>query len=470
MNLHKFKLRLFEPVDIAPLVTFRIAFGILLLWDVWRYFYFDWIDRFYVEPQLLFKYYGFSWVESFSSFGMHAVFAVLGLCCVLIIFGLFYRAAIIVFTFLFCYVFLLDQARYLNHFYLVIIFSVLLCFLPASRDFSLDAKFFKNYRIKKIPRWMLWMVVLQLEIVLIYAGLVKINPDWLQLEPLRMWLDKRRAMPLVGQLFQQDWAVAVASYGVIALHLIGAPLLLWKKTRLIVFAIYCSFHVLNHFVFTIGIFPWLTIAATTLLFSPQSHRNFWQNVLRKRELSFSKDTSLFVPTKLKVLALSSSFFVWFFIQIFFPLRHHLYPDDVAWNEEGHRFSWRMKLRDKKSKAQFSIEDPDTNRIIKINRRDFLTSKQSRLVPCHPDILLQFAHYLDEHFRKQGISDPIVRLNGKCSLNGRDWAPFVDPKLDLSQLDRNLKHNDWILPLTLSLDERRPSYQRVIDRRQRNQAQ
>jgi len=78
----------------------------------------------------------------------------------------------------------------------------------------------------------------------------------------------------------------------------------------------------------------------------------------------------------------------------------------------------MKLRDKKSKAQFTIIDPETKREIKIKRRDFLTSKQSRLVPCHPDILLQFAQYLDAYYRKQGISDPIVRMSGTY-----EWALF-----------------------------------------------
>lgn len=34
------------------------------------------------------------------------------------------------------------------------------------------------------------------------------------------------------------------------------------------------------------------------------------------------------------------------IQIGMPLRHHLDPGDVAWTEEGHRYSWRMKLRSK----------------------------------------------------------------------------------------------------------------------------
>ena len=34
-------------------------------------------------------------------------------------------------------------------------------------------------------------------------------------------------------------------------------------------------------------------------------------------------------------------------QMLFPLRAYaLYPGDVTWTEMGHRYSWRMKLRDK----------------------------------------------------------------------------------------------------------------------------
>ena len=83
-----------------------------------------------------------------------------------------------------------------------------------------------------------------------------------------MWLSTRSDMPLIGYLYTQDWAVAIAAYGVILLHVIGAPLLLWKRTRLAVFIIYAAFHTLNHFTFNIGIFPWLTLFGTLVFFDP----------------------------------------------------------------------------------------------------------------------------------------------------------------------------------------------------------
>ena len=107
-----------------------------------------------------------------------------------------------------------------------------------------------------------------MEVIYIYAGLVKINPDWLALHPLKEWFANRSDYPVIGQFFIKDWAVAMAAYGVIALHLIGAPLLLFKKTRLYVFAVYAGFHLLNVWIFNIGIFPWLTLLSTLIFFDP----------------------------------------------------------------------------------------------------------------------------------------------------------------------------------------------------------
>ena len=41
---------------------------------------------------------------------------------------------------IFIYFFLLEKAEYLNHFYLVILFLILMCFLPAERVLSIDAR------------------------------------------------------------------------------------------------------------------------------------------------------------------------------------------------------------------------------------------------------------------------------------------------------------------------------------------
>lgn len=265
--------RLFAPVDAASLAAFRIAFGALILWDVGVYFAYDLIHYQYLRPLIRFKYYGFDWVEPWPGYGLYIHFGVLGLAALLVMLGLFYRVAIVVLTIAFTYVFLLDQTVYLNHFYFVILLACLLSVVPAHRVWSLDARRRNVATVGTVPGWSVWVLRAQIEIMLLYAGIVKINPDWLRLVPLRDWLADSADLPVIGPLLLLDWVVATAAYGSIVLHVAGAPLLLFRRTRIWAFALYCVFHVSNHVLFNIGIFPWLTIAGTTIFFAPDWPRH-----------------------------------------------------------------------------------------------------------------------------------------------------------------------------------------------------
>ena len=47
--------RLFEPVDIASLVFFRIAFGVVIIYEVWLQFSRGWIKLDYIDPDYHFR-------------------------------------------------------------------------------------------------------------------------------------------------------------------------------------------------------------------------------------------------------------------------------------------------------------------------------------------------------------------------------------------------------------------------------
>ncbi len=269
--------RLFRSVDGASLAAFRAVFGFIMLWEVWRFFRYGWIERYYIAPDFHFTYYGFGWVAPWDGYGMYIHCAVLGVLSFMIMIGACYRLSMVLFFFFFTYIFLLDQTQYLNHFYFVILLAFLMIFLPAHRAYSVDAWLSPEIRSQPVPAWSVWALRAQLEVLYLYAGIVKINPDWLRLEPLRMWFAHMAEASAAGWLLAQDWVVALAAYGSIALHVIGAPLLLWRRTRIWVFAIYCLFHTANHFMFQIGIFPWLTLFGTLIFFDPDWPRQ----VMRK---------------------------------------------------------------------------------------------------------------------------------------------------------------------------------------------
>jgi hypothetical protein len=125
------------------------------------------------------------------------------------------------------------------------------------------------------------------------------------------------------------------------------------------------------------------------------------------------------------------------------LRHLLYPGDVAWTEEGHRFSWRMKLRDKSGSVQLRVRDSVTGKEW-IDSLDELTKRQRRKMATHPDMLLQYAHHLARRHAAEGRTVEVYAA-AEVSLNGREQQLLVDPGVDLSKEPRNLWPASWILP-------------------------
>jgi hypothetical protein len=141
---------------------------------------------------------------------------------------------------------------------------------------------------------------------------------------------------------------------------------------------------------------------------------------------------------------------WAFIQVALPLRHWLYPGEVAWTEEGHRFSWRMKLRDKSGRAEFVLTDPSTGETETINPRRLMPRWQASQVATHPDMLLQFSHMLAERREREGRARPQVRVRALSRLNGRPPKDLVDPTVDLAAEKRSLGRSWWIVPFDESL--------------------
>ncbi len=105
-TLHNLQRKMLEPVDGASLAIFRIAFGSIMLWEVWRYFSSAWIARYYIQPEFHFKYFGFDWIAPWPGAGMYWHFAALGVLAALIIVGALYRFTAALFFLGFAYVFL----------------------------------------------------------------------------------------------------------------------------------------------------------------------------------------------------------------------------------------------------------------------------------------------------------------------------------------------------------------------------
>ena len=100
--------------------------------------------------------------------------------------------------------------------------------------------------------------------------------------------------------------------------------------------------------------------------------------------------------------------------------------------------------EKAGHAEFIVRDVN-GYYENVNNGDFLTPLQEKMMAAQPDMLLQYAHILEEHYRKKGFVSPQVYVDSYVTLNGRIGRPMVDPTTDLAKLRDNLQHKYWILP-------------------------
>jgi hypothetical protein len=434
--------KLFESSDIAILVYFRIIFGAIMLWEVFRYFDHDWIYDYWIEPTFHFTYYGFDWIKPLPGDAMYLHFIVMGILSVFIMVGFKYRVSTILFFIAFSYMFLVEQSRYLNHFYLISLISFVMIFVPAHRALSFDSWWNKKLRTDFVPAWSLWLLRIQIGVAYFFGGIAKINEDWLSAKPLDSWLiDRADTFPVLGVFFTEQWFAYFFAYSGLFIDLLAVPFLLWRRSRIFAYGILVAFHLLNFQLFSIGIFPWFMIFATLMFFDPS-----WPRVIKKFKISKKPKKEILYLSKNQKIILSL-FLIFVIFQIAMPLRHYAYPGNVSWTEEGHNFSWHMKLRDKDtSHIEFWATDPKTGEEWLIDPEDELTDRQASKMSTRPDMILQYSHHLAEDFRDDGYQDIEIRADVISSLNGREEQMLVDPDVNLAKEPITILPKSWIVPL------------------------
>jgi len=137
--------------------------------------------------------------------------------------------------------------------------------------------------------------------------------------------------------------------------------------------------------------------------------------------------------------------VFFGIQLLFPWRYLMYPGELFWTEEGFRFSWRVMLMEKAGFAQFKVVDAKTEERFYVDNSDFLTPFQEKQMSFQPDFILEYAHFLADHFKKQGHENIEIYVENYVGLNGRKSAPYISPDVNLLNFADSFKHKTFILP-------------------------
>ena len=454
--INQFSKRILEPTDVASVVVFRFGFGLLMFWEVTRYFYFGWVKDLYAKSQFHFQYEWFRWIVPFPGEGMYLLFATLGILALMIAFGLFYRTAAILFFLGYTYVFLLDQAFYNNHFYLICMLSFMLVLAPLHKSWSLDVLRGAETHRDRLPAIWLWLIRFHIGIVYFYGGIAKFDPDWLAGLATKELIGKANHGTIFQSLIEYPGVPQFYAWSGMLFDLLIPFLMLWKPTRKWAFLAAVLFHINNYFVFPIGIFPVLSLVLTLIYFDADFPRKIvplkikiWLiRQYRKRSPVQEKldpaqaiiDSSRQVSRPLLIFL---SLYV--MVHLLLPFRHLLYPGRTIWHEEGHYFSWRMMLRQKITRLQFNVTHPVTGERRYADPGDYLNSSQYKVFAGNPAMILLFAHHLDLLVQSNARFDPIITARIEVSLNGRDFRELVDPELDLSNIPAYEPSYRWIIP-------------------------
>ena len=352
--------------------------------------------------------------------------------------GFFYRVASVLMFLAFTQVFLSERALYNNHYYLIALLSFLICFMPLHRAFSLDVMRHPELKSDTCAAWVLWILRLQIAIPYFYGGLAKLNYDWLvRHEPMQTWMRQRTDFPILGQYFTESWCITLFCWSGLLIDLLCVPLLFWRRTRIPMLLIVSLFHIFNARLFDIGIFPWLMLAATWVLFLPPGfigHLRFWG----RGNPENSGETTSADPLPRFGKAMLVTFMV---VQLIIPFRHFLYPGHVAITREGHCFSWRMKLniRDFQYNLRIHYEDGREEDVYLV---DWLMQAQARRMR-NLDQVVKLARFIRQEREKSTTQRVEVRGTGTVALNKKPPVKIFED-VDLSRQRITLRPARWLL--------------------------
>jgi hypothetical protein len=329
---------------------------------------------------------------------------------ILLALGCFHRvAAITVFvSWGFLYAIECTRTYWMSYYWLELLVAFLLVWMPASRRFSVDARRKgSDTESATVPRWTIFVLQSQLVVTYFYAGVAKLNADWLfDLMPVRWFLSQ----PHVAERLKRGLGEPIA--GILSPFLLGNPgaalfswagaafdlaigfLLLHPRTRRMAVALTWAFHGLNHFLLFRDIewFPLLGATTVAIFFEPDWPDRLlsWLRhpVFRGPDLRWALPGLLLVPgfgvllgwksggasrpnrqagagvVETPVLAPVATACVlgWILVQVLLPVRHLLIAGDPRITFEGLSFSWRLKAELYQPRpAEITVNDPEVLR-------------------------------------------------------------------------------------------------------------
>ena len=411
-----------EESSIAPLISLRIIFGSVMLFSIIRFISMGWIEGLYTSVDYHFTFFDF--INYVGDSQIYILYSLLIITSMFILIGYYYKISTAIFFLIFTYIELLDKSYYLNHYYFISILSFTMIFLPLSDNFSIDS-IRKKYEINKIKNWQLLIPKILISIVYLYAGIAKLNHDWLfEAMPLTLWLPASSELPIIGRFLEMREFAYLFSWAGAIYDLTIWIFLFNNKTRKYAYIVVLFFHIMTSILFQIGIFPYMMSLLTLIFFAPEQHEKIQNKI--KNILNYN------LPKIRKIYSVTPKYFFSIFIlfQLIFPFRYLLDKGDLFWTEQGYRFSWRVMLMEKTGWVNYKIIDKKNNIIKYIDPAYKLSEIQVKQMSFQPDMILQYGRHIGDEYLKKHNVKPQIYVESYVSINGRGSTQYFKNDIDI----------------------------------------
>jgi vitamin K-dependent gamma-carboxylase len=429
-----------KQVSGALLATYRIGLGIFLFLESIRIL--KTCKYRFIDEGIALKFDFFYWVNALPQTPMYLLCIALIISSLAIILGIKYRISIFIFTLLYAYFLLLDVSFFNNHYYLIALISFLMSLTNADNAFTYSKLKNKDFSFQKIPKWQIDIIRFQILVVYFYAGITKLDPDWIKMNTVHEFLF--HGIEFQNRPFlQNNLIVALVTYGGLIFDLTIGFALFFRKTRKIAFIFSVFFHLTNALIlFPKGlyIFPYFMIFTGIIFFDDSLPQKVLYNAFKIK--TYEKD---FIQPKSYVDRFIPIFLIFYILfQILFPLRHHLIEGHCDWTGEAKNFSWRMKTPFKEIyKTSIIVKNKETG--LPYNFSFNLKKEQFQKIVYEPKLIYQIAQYIKKN-KPDTIPDKNLIMNVVIieTMNGGSKYPAIDSTINMVDVEYcSFKHNKFI---------------------------
>ena len=446
-------------VDAAPLCAFRALFGALMVVHAFRLHAHGMYERSVINPAFHFRY-RFNGHELMlplpeTESGARLHLLLLGIAAAGVMLGIATRYCALTFALAHVAFVLSDRTIFNNHYYLYELFATLIAIVRADSVYSLPSWHRGAPESSpSIPIWQRSLLRLQVGIVYAYAGLAKLNSDWLlHSQPMATKLPEEATQynPYLKPLLVLPETARVVSLCGGAFDVLIVPMLLSRSTRPLALLLTSAFHLSNHCLWQLGDFPWVMLA-TNLLFldalPPGWRRGSWRRgsaaaaaadapvpdaasaASAASAAPATATTASGPPLGWRGIISTFGLACYCALQLLLPLRpylvHGLDPLDAVHTKTHTLLSWRMMAVSTRNFVNVSLRSDTLGASMHMTRtynrlhvsyangtqrplsNELLQPRQAGYMPYSPHMLLSFARDAAE---RHGCSGAIQGIGG-----------------------------------------------------------